>query len=654
MTQLPVREIVLYKHGVGFFIREGQLSGDSLNLTFKQEEVNDILKSLTVIDRAGGQVLGIHYQTPMDKAARLASSSIRLGDFQAFRDLLLGLRGRSITLHTRLEALDQFTEIEGRVVGVDDWDYDQRAMERATVSILQVDNTLAVIRLSDVQSLRLHDDQSIQDLDYSLSTMMSEDARRSVTVQLTPGEHHLLVQYVAPAPLWRVSYRLVAASEAGETKGQALLQGWGLFDNRLDEDLNAVQVTLVAGQPISFIYDLYASRIPERPMIKDEPRIAPDPIEAVAEYDSFMASPADERVRGITLPTFMRAKSAAGGVRAAPPKPEEVAASTMTSAQGSDIGELFQYVVTNPVTVKRGESALVPIVGMTLPYDRELLYNRQKLAHHPVATIRIENTTGLTLERGPITVVENGNYIGEAILPYTKPTAQLHLPYAVELGVQVHEHFHTTTETASLHIKDALFIFEQYETSTIQFRLENTLTKPVVVTLEEAILPQWVLFETPTPDVETATEQRWRVSIPARSHTEFTLKRRLRQVRREDVRKLEYKKLQEYAQNRWLKEDIIQQLQAMLDTMIQITTDQQTQGQLEKNRAKFYIQQEQLRANLGALSSTGDEAGLRKRMLAQLETTQNQLEALEREVEQLTQQIARAEQHIKDILATLG
>jgi hypothetical protein len=350
----------------------------------------------------------------------------------------------------------------------------------------------------------------------------------------------------------------------------------------------------------------------------------------------------------------MRAKCAADGVLAESPKPEEVAASTMTAAQGADIGELFQYVVTHPVTVKRGESALVPIVDMMLPYDRELLYNRQKLAHHPVATIRIKNTTGLTLERGPITVVENGNYIGEAILPYTKPTAQLYLPYAVELGVQVREHFDSKIETVSLHIKDAVFIFEQYETSSIQFRLENTLTTPVIVTLEEAIQPQGVLFETPPPDVETATEQRWRISVPAQSHTEFVVKRRIKQLRREDVHKLEYKRLQEFAQKRWLKEDVLQHLQTMLDTLAQINNDQQTQAQLEKNRTKIYNQQEQLRANLGALSSAGDEAGLRKRMLDQLESSQNQLEALEQQVQQLTEQIASAEQQVKTIIANLG
>ena len=92
----------------------------------------------------------------------------------------------------------------------------------------------------------------------------------------------MVVNYVAPSPTWRVSYRLVAESNSGGESGTALLQGWGLFDNRLEEDLENVRVTLVAGQPISFIYDLYNSRIPERLLVEDESRIAPGPVEFAA------------------------------------------------------------------------------------------------------------------------------------------------------------------------------------------------------------------------------------------------------------------------------------------------------------------------------------------------------------------------------------
>src|SRR5690606_13929963 len=76
--------------------------------------------------------------------------------------------------------------------------------------------------------------------------------------------------------------------------------------------------------------------------------------------------------------------------------------------KSNDTGATFQYIVTAPVSVRRCESALVPIIGKDVKYQRELLYNAAKFPKHPVASLRFDNDTGLTLERGPVTVVEDG------------------------------------------------------------------------------------------------------------------------------------------------------------------------------------------------------------------------------------------------------
>ncbi len=68
---LPVRQMILYKHGVGFFVRQGKIEGTEATLSFRKDDINDVLKSLTVFDLGGGQVLGLHYQTPKDREVRL-------------------------------------------------------------------------------------------------------------------------------------------------------------------------------------------------------------------------------------------------------------------------------------------------------------------------------------------------------------------------------------------------------------------------------------------------------------------------------------------------------------------------------------------------------------------------------------------------------
>ncbi len=76
MTTLPITHMTPYKHGVGFFTRRAKLSGEEVRLSFRVEEMNDILKSLTAIDWSGGRVLGIDYATPQSREERLAGCTI--------------------------------------------------------------------------------------------------------------------------------------------------------------------------------------------------------------------------------------------------------------------------------------------------------------------------------------------------------------------------------------------------------------------------------------------------------------------------------------------------------------------------------------------------------------------------------------------------
>src|SRR5450756_173591 len=83
-AELPVRTVILYKHGVGYFERSGELKpGEAARLEFKAPEMNDVLKSLTIQDKNGGKVTGLRYDSsePLDHKLSLIhiSEPTRLG-----------------------------------------------------------------------------------------------------------------------------------------------------------------------------------------------------------------------------------------------------------------------------------------------------------------------------------------------------------------------------------------------------------------------------------------------------------------------------------------------------------------------------------------------------------------------------------------------
>jgi hypothetical protein len=217
--------MTLYKHGVGYFRRRGPVEGEAIKLTFRREEMDDLLKSLTVIDHGGGQVRGVDYDTPQSQAERLTGSSIVLDDTRSLRDLLVALRGREV----QLLGNDGSTE-QGILVGLDE--VEEKPLEQSLVSILrQGTETVAVLPLNRLAGVELRDEVAAADLRFFLQTALGQETHRSINIRLSPGAHDLEVSYIAPAPTWRVSYRLVmdeerkAESEAkAESRPKALLQ----------------------------------------------------------------------------------------------------------------------------------------------------------------------------------------------------------------------------------------------------------------------------------------------------------------------------------------------------------------------------------------------------------------------------------------------
>lgn len=100
MANLPIKRMVLYKHGVGFFERFGSV-GDAaqVELTFKTEEMDDVLKSWSAFPQGEAQVVNVSYETPDDRETALAKAPIVLAPNSTLLDLLRSLRGREIRLH---------------------------------------------------------------------------------------------------------------------------------------------------------------------------------------------------------------------------------------------------------------------------------------------------------------------------------------------------------------------------------------------------------------------------------------------------------------------------------------------------------------------------------------------------------------------------
>jgi len=640
MTGLPIKRIVLYKHGVGYFERRGTFSGEVLTLSFPLSAMDDVLKSLVVIDRSG-QVRNIDFATPEDRASLLSRGSIHLSDQRSLLDLLRDLRGRTVRL---MLTGKQGEIVSGQVVGVDV--EDERPLRRALVSLYDSkERTVRPIALEEIVRIELLDDKAHHDLTFFLRAAQNDERNRTATIHLTPGEHDLLIGYVAPAPAWRVSYRLLFEESADDTS-RCFLQGWGLFDNQLEEDLIDVEVTLVAGQPVSFRYRLYEPQTPDRPFLQDQPRPQPKLATRMRAMVAEMAAPEhftdDGGLLAVTSP------SPAFTI-------DTLTESVRSVAIGEDQGALFAYRVTQPVSVGRGQSAMAPIVGAQLSAQRELVYNRRRLERHPLAALRLVNETGLTLEQGPTTVLINGEYAGESVLPFTRAGAQFVIFHAVELGVTVTEATHQTRYLSGIRLHESDLLLDEYLLTFQQYTIISSLATPCTVIIEYQRTEQTELIDTPSPLREDGQLACWAVRVPANGQMTFTVRERRLLSRRQTISSLTGEQLQNFLRDKVLDDRTFQRLKGVINLFHQIEAARQTMKQHEAEQKRIVERQQQLRQKIEPLRSDGEEGMLRQRYIASLAQLEDQLERLDTAIaeqqaliQKLTSQVERRLQRLHE------
>ena len=85
----------------------------------------------------------------------------------------------------------------------------------------------------------------------------------NVVMELDGGVHDLAVGYIAEAPVWRPSYRLVLQKE------KVRLQVWGIVQNLSGEDWKNARLTLVADAPLALQTGLETAVIPSRPVLAE-------------------------------------------------------------------------------------------------------------------------------------------------------------------------------------------------------------------------------------------------------------------------------------------------------------------------------------------------------------------------------------------------
>jgi hypothetical protein len=636
ISDLPVRKVVLYKNGVGYFEHAGTVSGNQrVAIEFTSSQLNDALQSLTALDSRGGKVSAVSYNSTTPIEQQLDALSLGLTDYPATVSVYEALRGQ------RVEVTGAGAPFTGRLVSIEahkTTDKNGTTSDDHYFLIVDTDaGALHTAEISDAMAVRMLDPALEKEFTSYLETIGSAQNKQGRHLTLEDrgeGERQLQVSYISEVPVWKSTYRIVFPRDAN---GNATVQGWAVVDNTVGVDWDNVQLSLVAGAPQSFIQPLSQPLYINRPtipiaMVRQNMPVTHEAAEmagpgaisgvvtdtsgaAIANATvtvagpggtvtrqtgnegSFVISPLAPGQYSLTVAaggfqTFVERDITVSGQTTAninaslnvgstsqtvtvqasrlkapmatsAPIAAEIHGNAMVNGanmarvpgagltmygmgSGSGYGggvyratdaisegdvstnafdDFFEYSLSQPVTIHKNESAMVPILQQELPASHVTLWTDRE--PRALRAIWLENNSKLTLDSGSFSIFESGEFAGEGLLDPIHPGEKRLLSYAVDQAVKVRpEGFNDSRTIRHIAVHNGVMVQTTSEVTENTYTITNAGDEQRAVVVEHTRRANAELTSDTKPEETTADAYRFKVGVAPHQSTELHVKER--------------------------------------------------------------------------------------------------------------------------------
>ena len=775
--KLPVRRVVLYKNGVGYFEHLGRVRGSQdVHIDFTSAQLNDVLKSLTVLDLNGGRITGVDYNSEAPLARRLGTLRLALSERPTVSEFLGALRGARIEVRaaTGPAVTGKLLSVERKTRNSANW-----TSETEEISLITDSGEVRTVDLNPATSVRIVDHDLQLEVGKYLALIASareQDVRRMTVSTAGTGERNLYVSYISEVPVWKTTYRVVLPSKPDK---KPLLQGWAIVDNTVGEDWNDVELSLVAGAPHSFIQQLSEPYYGRRPVVPlpESVELSPqthsaaltggngtlagaitDPsgasisgaivrlldennipvAQTVSDSSgryifSGLAAQSNYRVEtespgfqksvttnvnigpgenslnaslnvgsvsqtvtvsaaastletdsasfgsagkmGVARRSHLGAGSAGGGtiggalgdtmpvngrgLYSLAPLSRGVISDSLSAmtaaANGQGLGDLFEYKLKDKVTLKKNQSALVPIAQTEIEAEKVSLWTGMNGSGRPLRGLWLKNTSSLTLDGGSFSVLENEVFAGEGLTEPIKPGERRIVSYATDLGLLVE-----VTGNSEAQRYQRVKISKGVMTQTSELRERNVYTvknqddTPRTLIVEHPARADWKLLAgTREPEERAPGTYRFRMEIPAKATASLPVEESRTLDTIYQLSNLDDNQVTLFLRQRTITPDVAQSLQKITAQKAAVAKLEEEMENRQNDIDRIVDDQGRLRENMKALRGSAEEKSLLQRYTKQLDEQETQIEGLRKKIEDTEARRDKASEELQNLINSL-
>jgi len=772
-SKLPVRRVVLYKNGVGFFEHLGSVhDNQEVHIDFTSAQLNDVLKSITVLDLSGGRIAGVDYNSEAPLARRLATLRLALGEKPTQAEFLGALRGARIEVRS---GAAQVTS--GKLLSIERKTRSSTTftVETEEISLITDDGVVRSVDLNPATSIRILDaDLKLEVSRYLglIAASRDQDVRRMTLSTTGSGDRNLYVSYISEVPIWKTTYRIVLPTKPGK---KPLLQGWAIVDNTVGEDWNNVELSLVAGAPHSFIQQLSEPYYSRRPVVP-----LPESVQLSPQTHSATLSGGNGRLSGTITDASGAAIAAAsvrlldengtpvantvtdssgnyffsslsvGNYRLESQRPgfkttvvtnfsvspgenqlnsqlqvgtstqtvEVTAAATLVNSQssellspnvlalpgvanrpharegggsgggtigalngrsinslslltpgvvnaaremsssaasGQDLGDLFEYKLKDRVTLRKNQSALVPIAQTDIDAEKVSLWSGTTGSGRPLRALWIKNTSPLTLDGGSFSVLESEVFAGEGLTDPIKPGERRLLSYATDLGLLVEAKPSSEPQHVT-HVKIYKGVMTQsselHERTLYMVRSQDDSARTLVI--EHPVRIGSTLAKgSKEPDERAPGTYRFKLEVPPKATASLPVEEVRILQNSFQLTNLDDDEIAVFIKNGTVTPAVAEALKKIAAQKAAVAKLETEMENRQKDIDRIVADQARLRENMKALKGSAEEKTLLQRYTRELDQQETELDSLRKTIQGTEAQRDKASATLDDMIANL-
>ncbi len=669
-AQLPVTRVVLYKNGVGYFEHTGHVRGNQdISIDFTTDQLNDVLKSLTALDLGNGRITGVSYNSTAPLEHSLGALRLPVGSDPTTVNFLSALRG------ARLEVQNGPTVALGRLLSVDKREQPGKGDEKITtyqLSVVSDSGELRVFDLTPATRVRVMEKAVNEEVGKFLGLVAStrdQDVRRMTLSTAGEGERNLLVSYISEVPVWKSTYRIIIPA-----KGKPLLQGWAIVDNTVGEDWKNIELSLVAGAPQSFVQALsqpYYIRRPEVPL-PENAELTPQTHEAAMEVAEDSA-PLPARISaGVVggVPGGVPGGSMGGVIGgivsngaplvASPARVPQFEAesaaqsleATTTVAETHEIGDLFQYKLKDRVTIRKNQSALVPILQTRIDAEPVSVWNLSQ--NSALRALWLDNTSNLTLDGGTFNVLEGDAFAGEGLMDPVKPGEKRILSYAADLGLLVDAKEKPQNQRVTrVVIAHGVMTQMSEERSERIYTVRNRDTSARTILIEHPARQDWKLSDGAVPVESSASYHRFRLTVEPKKTATLLVKEYRPLSSRYQISNVTDEHIKFFLSQKMINPEVERGLRKVVAQKNEIAALDAEVASRKSQIGGIAENQQRVRENMRALKGSAEEKALVERYARELNEEEDRVQTLQREIAELQSKRTEAQKSLNEMIEGL-